>query len=312
MKRFVPLPCLLLLACLAPPVVAQHELILQGNSQLVRLDRDGTIAWQMTWGGIHDLHLLPNGNVMVPRGAAEVVEIDPATKEVVWSYNSANENGNAGKPVEVHAFQPLGDGRLMIAESGPARIIEIDRAGKLLHEVKLKVQRPSTHSDTRLARKLSSGNYLVAHENDGVVREYDSSGKVIWEFEVPLFGQSPKSGHGPEAFGNRVFAAERLTNGNTLVATGNGHSVLEVTPDKQIVWKIEQKDLPKIQLAWVTTIEVLPNGNYLFGNCHAGPGQPLVIELDPQTKHVVWTLDRFAEFGNSVSNSRRVPEEGPR
>ncbi len=312
MKRFVPLPCLLLLACLATPAVAQHELILQGNSQLVWLDRDGTIAWQMAWGGIHDLHLLPNGNVMVQRGAAEVVEIDPATKEVVWSYNSANENGNAGKPVEVHAFQPLGDGRLMIAESGPGRIIEIDRAGKLLHEVKLTVQRPSTHSDTRLARKLSSGNYLVAHENDGFVREYDSSGKVIWEFEVPLFGQPPKPGHGPEAFGNRVFAAERLTNGNTLVTTGNGHSVLEVTPDNRIVWKIEQKDLPNIQLAWVTTIEVLPNGNYLFGNCHAGPGQPLVIELDPQTKHVVWKLDRFAEFGNSVSNSRRVPEEAPR
>lgn len=285
---------------------AQHALWLQGNGKLARLDRDGKVAWQMPWGGIHDLHVLPNGHVMVQRGAAEVVEIDPATKQVVWSYNSAKENGNAGKPVEVHAFQPLDDGQLMIAESGPARIIEIDRAGKLLRQIPLKTLRPSTHSDTRLVRKLPNGNYLVAHENDGFVREYDRDGKVAWEYEVPLFDKPPRPGHGPEAFGNRLFAAERLANGNTLIATGNGHSLLEVTPAKEIVWKIEQRDLPNITLAWVTTIEVLPSGNYLIGNCHAGPGQPLVVELEPKTKRVVWTLDRFDEFGNSVSNSRRV------
>jgi hypothetical protein len=29
-----------------------------------------------------------------------------------------------------------------------------------------------------------------------------------------------------------------------------------------------------------------------------------VIEIDPKTKKVVWTLDRFADFGNSVPNSQ--------
>ena len=99
-------------------------------------------------------------------------------------------------------------------------------------------------------------------------------------------------------------------NGNTLIATGNGHSVLEVTPQKKIVWKLEQRDLPGITLGWVTTLEVLPNGNYVIGNCHAGPENPLVIEINPVTRKVVWTLDQFQVFGNSVPNSQILDVAG--
>lgn len=294
---------LLALAAIGTEAIAEHHLIVQGNKKLAIVGRDGRIEWEMPWGPIHDIHRLPGERVMVQQGPAKVVEIDLKTKEVVWSYDSAKENGNSGKPVEVHSFQPLDDGRVMIAESGPARIIEIDRGGRLLREVKLKTVRPSTHSDTRLVRKLSNGNYLVAHEADGTAREYDADGKIVWEFEVPFFGKEPKPGHGPEAFGNRLFAALRLPGGNTLIATGNGHSVIEVTPQKEVIWKIEQRELPGITLAWVTTLEVLPNGHLVLGNCHAGPGQPLLVEIDRKTKQVVWRFDQFETFGNSVSNS---------
>lgn len=309
-----PLCLLLTVAFAVPSAEAAHRVIVQGNGKLTIVSADGATDWEMNWGGIHDLHVAKNGHIFVQQGAARVTEIDLATKKVVWSYDSATQNGNAGKKVEVHAFQPLDDppfGRLMIAESGPARIIEVDRDGKLMKEVKLKVNRPHPHTDTRLARKLTSGNYLVCHEGDGFVREYDGqSGNVVWEYEVPLFGKPPKEGHGPEAFGNKCFAAVRLPNGHTLISTGNGHSVLEVTADKQIVWKIEQNDLPGITLAWVTTLEVLPNGNSLIGNCHAGPHQPLLIEVNPQTKEVVWKFERHATFGNDVSNSQVLDIEG--
>jgi outer membrane protein assembly factor BamB len=300
--RFV---CLLAACCAASSTAfAAHRVLLQGNDRLAIVEPDGRISWELKWGGIHDVHVLPNGHILVQQGAAKIAEIDPATRQVVWSYDSATQNGNAGKKVEVHAFQPLGDGRLMIAESGPGRIIEIDRDGALLKEVSLKIEHPHPHTDTRLARKLPSGNYLVCHEGDGTVREYDGpSGQLVWEYEVPLFDQSPKPGHGPEAFGNKCFAAVRLPNGNTLLTTGNGHSVIEVTPEKQVVWQIHQRDLPGITLAWVTTLEVLPNGRYVLGNCHAGPGQPLLVELDPKTRQVTWRLDRFDDFGNNVSNS---------
>ena len=305
---------LLLLAFSIAPLhsaSAQHRLVIQGNQRLAIVDRAGKIEWEMPWGAIHDVHVLPSGNIMVQDGVAKVAEIDVKTKQVVWSYDSAKSNGNAGRRVEVHSFQPLEDGRVMIAESGPARIIEVNRQGELLRELKLTVKHPNAHSDTRLVRKLKTGNYLVCHEADGAIREYDGrSGQVVWEYDVPLFGYERKPGHGPEAFGNQAFAALRLPSGNTLIATGNGHGVIEVTPAKVIVWQLKQHELPKITLAWVTTLEVLPNGHYVIGNCHAGPGNPLLIELDPKTKQVVWTFDQFDVFGNSVPNSQLLDVSG--
>ena len=79
--------------------------------------------------------------------------------------------------------------------------------------------------------------------------------------------------------------------------------MIEVTPQKKVVWQIQQNDLPGIRLAWVTTLEVLPSGNLVLGNCHAGPGQPILVELERDSKKVVWTLDRHESFGNDVSNS---------
>jgi outer membrane protein assembly factor BamB len=296
------IPILLLtMACSIPG----HRVLTQGNGNLAIVDRNGVVTWHMPWGGIHDLHVLPSGNIMVQRGSASVVEIDKETKAIVWEYDSATRNGNRGKRVEVHAFEPLPNGNVMIAESGPARIIEVDRDGVLLCETKLTVDRPHPHMDTRLVRVVGAKHYLVCHEGDGVVREYErGSGRVVWEYDVPMFGQESRGGHGLDAFGDKCFCALRLGNGNTLISTGNGHSVIEVTPGKEVVWRLAQDDLEGIRFAWVTTIEVLPNGNYVIGNCHAGPSQPLLVEIEPASKRVVWTFDEFEAFGNSVPNSQ--------
>ena len=275
--------------------------VLAGDDSTQRLAivaPDGTLEWEIKVSAIHDAHILSNGNILLQQGWTKIVEVTP-DKKTVWEYDAAKMNGNQGKPVEVHAFQRLENGLTMIAESGPARIIEVDRDGKVQHEIMLKVMHPSTHSDTRLVRKIANGNYLVAHESDGFVREYDPKGTIVWEYEVPLFGKERKGGHGPEAFGNSCFSAVRLPNGNTLIGAGNGHSVLEVTPGKEIVWKLEQNDLPGITLAWVTRVQRLENGNTLVGNCHAGPDQPQFIEVTPEKK-VVWTFKDFTNFGNSM------------
>jgi outer membrane protein assembly factor BamB len=274
--------------------------------RLAMLDSAGKVLWERKVGDIHDLHLLPNGNILFQDGWTHILEVTPGTggkpDKTVWEYDAAKMNGNAGRPVQVHAFQRLADGTTMIAESGPGRIIEVDPAGRIVHEIKLKVNQPSVHSDTRLARRLENGHYLVCHEHDGAVREYDHDGKVVWEYEIPLFGQKPAGGHGPEAFGNQCFGALRLQNGNTLIATGNGHSLLEVTPDKQIVWSVRQNELPGIQLAWVTTLQLLPNGHIVFGNCHATDKNPQIIEITKE-KQVVWTFKDFDRFGDALSNS---------
>lgn len=249
-------------------------------------------VWQEKIDDIHDVHLLPDGNVLFQTGWTRIVEMT-RDKKVVWSYDAAEMNGNEGKKVEVHAFQRLTDGSTMIAESGPGRIIEVDRDGKILKEIKLKVAKPDAHRDTRLARKLETGNYLVAHEGEGAVREYDGQGKVVWEHTV----------------GTAVYSAIRLKNGNTLIGTGNGNRVVEVDKDGKTVWAVEKTELPGITLAWVTMVNRLPNGNTLIVNCHAGEKNPQLIEVTPQKK-VVWTFKDFARFGNALPVAQVLDVEG--
>lgn len=282
-----------------------HQILAADKGKVQKVDYDGKILWSHPAKHVHDLSILDNGNILFQTSRTVIVEVNPETNQKVFEYDSAKMNGNKGKKIEVHSFKRLTDGLTMIAESGAGRIIEVDNNGKIHNQFKLKINKPHPHTDTRLVTVTSKGNYLVAHEGDGVVREYTRKGKLIWEYEIPLFGKKGRGGHGHDAWGNKVFSALRLPNGNTLIATGNGHSVLEVTPDKEIIWHLKQDDLPGIKLAWVTTLELMPNGNYVIGNCHAGPNNPQIIEINKK-KEVIWTFKDFKNFGNALSNSQII------
>ena len=72
---------------------AEHSVLTCGKGKLAMVDAQGKITWEMKWGGIHDIHQLPNGNILVQRRMRELCEIDPKTKAVVWSYDSSKMNG---------------------------------------------------------------------------------------------------------------------------------------------------------------------------------------------------------------------------
>lgn len=279
------------------------------KSRVAIINENGKTEWEHKIGGLHDLHVLTSGNVLLQTSWTEVAEINPASNEIVWRYDAMKRRENEGQRLEIHAFQRLANGSTMVAESGPGNVIEVDKDLKVVHSIKLKVRHPDAHRDTRLVRKLDTGNTLVCHEGDGLVREYDPSGKTVWEYAVPLFDRKPAGGHGVEAFGNQAFSAIRLPNGNTLIGTGNGHSVLEVTPAEQIIWSLHQNELPGIQLAWVTSLQVLPSGNILINNCHAGPNNPQLIEVN-RDKKVVWSFKDFDRFGDSLTNSQMLAVDG--
>ena len=229
---------------------------------------------------IHDAQELPNGHWLLQSSFTNVIEIDADGKEV-WKYQAGKTQ--SGGPIEIHAFRRLPSGLTMIAESGAARIIEVDREGKIVHSIPLSVPTPDAHRDTRLVRPTPQGNYVVAHEALGLAREYDRNGKVVWEYDV----------------GSKLYSAVRLANGNTLIGTGDGHRVIEVSPDKKIVWELTEKELPGVQLAWITMVDRLPNGNTWIVNCHAGPDNPQLIEVSPDKK-IVWSFKDFERFGNAL------------
>ena len=310
MSRLLVL-CLLLIATFSPIAVDAAEMtIAPGKTVLISdastrtlamIQADGTVTWRYKIVQLHDLHVLSNGNILFQKSWTHLIEINPKTNKVVWEYQCKPTKDGAGK-VEAHAFQRLPNGDTMIAESGNARIIEVNPKGEIVKQIKLKVDKPRPHKDTRLVRKTKAGTYLVAHEYHGICREYDADGKVIWEYEVPLFDRERTGGNGTKSWGNALYSIQRLNNGNTLIGTGNGKSVIEVTPEKKIIWHLTSEDLEGIDLAWVTTVQVLKNGNYLINNCHAGPENPQLIEVD-RDKKIVWTYKNWELFGRATTNS---------
>ncbi len=126
-----------------------HRILAADSSKgrIAIIDEQGKTEWEKKIGPLHDLHMLASGNVLMQTNWTELVEVEPLSGKIVWQYNSAKSNGNEGKKVEVHAFQRLDNGLTMIAESGPARIIEVDSAGEIKHTVSLKVSKPHPHRD---------------------------------------------------------------------------------------------------------------------------------------------------------------------
>ncbi len=127
---------------------------------------------------------------------------------------------------------------------------------------------------------------------------------------MPLFDKKPADGHGVDAWGNQCYCALRLASGKHADLDGNGHAVIEVTPDKKIVWHLAQSDLPGIKLAWVTTLQVLPSGNIVLGNCHAGEANPQVIEVTTRDKKSRLEVPRLDRFGDSFTNTQVLSVSG--
>ena len=259
-----------------------------GNNILAICNKDGDPIWQFkTEGpkrghtGHHDVHLLSNGNILFHDTWTSVKEIT-LDKKIVWEYDCAKSNGNEGKRVDVHAFARLKNGNTVIVESGVGRVIEVDSKGKLIHQFPLK--KGGTQS-TRWVRQTPQNTWLVCSENPGVVTEYDNDGNIVWDYLIKT----------------RVYGAIRLKNGNTLIASGSGNSIVEVNPEKEVVWEVKgQVPGTDIQLKWMTCLQEESNGNYIVGNCHAGPDNPQIFEIN-KDKKIVWQFNEYELVGNGLA-----------
>jgi hypothetical protein len=230
---------------------------------------DGHVEWEHAAPGCDDVTVLPNGHVLFTTRTG-VREVTPA-KEIVFQYQSDSE---------IYACQRLPNGLTFIGECNAGRLLEVDPAGKPVHDIHLlPAGTQSDHVYMRNARRLTNGNYLVAHYGLDLVREYDPQGHVVRE--IPARG-------GPHS-------VVRLTNGNTLIACGDrpgGPRALEVDPAGKTVWELTQADLPDVHLAFLGGLHRLPNGNTVLSNWlghdQFGKG-PHVLEVTPDKK-VVWTF----------------------
>lgn len=261
------------------------------------------VIWEHPIEQLHDLQWLGgttghHGRVLFQDRWTHLLEVDTATGAVLWEYDALTSGEG---PVEIHGFRRLDDGSTWIAESGRSRLVRLDAEAQVVEVVELGDLARDAHHGTRLMRPTPDGTFLLALEQAGRVVEVNTAGEVLWSYTVPLFDRQRAPGHGPEAHGNQAFGALRLADGDTLITTGNGSSLIRVRPNGSLRWHLGQRDLPDITLAWTTTIQELSTGHLVLGNCHAGPDQPQAVELTPNGVPV-WTFKDHQRFGNALSN----------
>jgi outer membrane protein assembly factor BamB len=245
--------------------------------------QDGKIEWSKHMdGGTHDAWVLANGHILWTPSGDKVFDTDPKTDKQQLVYDSKS-NGNENQEVQDHGISPLPDGGVAVFESGPKRVVEVDKAGAVTLVLKLPIVSGDPHHNMRNARKLGNGNYLLCLSADSKVVEVDKTGAIVWS--VPTEKEA--------------YSAVRLENGNTLIGCGYAHKVVEVDKAGTIVWSIGEKELPGITFNYVAQVQRLPNGHTIIANCHAGPENPQLIEVD-QGKKVVWSYRDFEHFGNAT------------
>lgn len=246
-----------------------HAFFAAGGETYIR-QGDGKISWQYPHAS-RDGWVLPNGNVLLalngddknPGGSAVEVTKDG---KIVFEY--------VGTQSELNTVQPLPNGNVLISEAGDKpRLREISRDGKVVVEVPLTAQTKDHHHQTRMARKLANGNYLVPQLLDRVVREYTPEGKIVWEAKTP----------------DMAFTAIRLLDGNTLIGCTLGNLVIEVDPDGKTVWQVTNDDLPGRPINDACGVQRLPNGNTVITSHHAKSGDVKLTEVN-RDKAIVWQL----------------------
>jgi len=254
------------------PGAATHSFVCTDYTQgkVFIISSAGKIEWEYDGAtNCNDLWILPNGNLLfnIGHGVKEVTR----DKKIVFDYESASD---------IYACQRLASGNTFIGECSAGRLLEVNPAGQIVKEIHLLP--PGTdggHAFMRNARKLDNGNYLVAHYGLKVVREYDSTGKLVRE--IPAAG-------GPHS-------VVRLPNGNTLISCADGPGgsrVVEVDAAGKTVWQVQSNELAGVSLKFMAGLERLPNGDTLMANWlgHNQIGTTAdLIEVTPD-KRVVWTF----------------------
>jgi hypothetical protein len=254
------------------PVVRHSYLVLGGKTAII--GEDGQAQWEYG-GGSRDGFVLPNGNVLI--AWADRVEEVTREKQIIFSYKRSKENG------EISTTQRLYNGHTLVTELGARpRLVELNPQGNIVLDVPLQPETDNVHMQTRMARQLKNGNFLVPHLLAFAVKEYSPEGKVVRVFKTDL---DELGGRKSE---NWPFTAIRLDNGNTLVSLTHGNKVVEIDQRGEAVWKVGNEHVGG-QFKDACGAQRLANGNTVVGSHGASQGVSM-IEVTPRHK-IVWTSD---------------------
>ena len=244
-----------------------YDVLATGSQRVVLFTNDFAVKWEFPAGNIHEVHLLPNGNILfADEGVTEVTQ----EKKVVFRYTPPE--GKYGSCT----CQRLANGNTLIGENFSGLIKELTPDGTVAFELLTRYKTDDLHHRMRVVRKLENGHYLVCHSGDHLVREYTPKGETVWEY--------PTS--------NIAFCAERLENGNTMVSSLG--QITEVAPDGKTVWEFKASELPQLGIRSMTGFQILRNGNIVIGcyDAYDSEGKGVGLFEITREKKLVWAYQK--------------------
>ncbi|MCA9032350.1 MAG: hypothetical protein KDA66_16145, partial [Planctomycetaceae bacterium] len=225
----------------------RHSFFVAGPSFTGIIDESGEPVWDSGRPGARDGFVLPNGNVLIAWGN-EVKEFT-REKEVVFHYAKSEVNQ------EIGTVQRLANGHTLITELGKEpRLFELNPAGETVVNIVLQPETNNFHMQTRMARKLPNGDYLVPHLLAFKVKQYSPTGEVSRQIPTDL---EPLGGRAAE---NWPFTAIQLDGGRILVTLTHGNKVVEFDADGKVVWKVDNDDIDGRPFVDPCGVQRLPNG----------------------------------------------------
>jgi hypothetical protein len=307
-KTAARLAALIALVFFSNNAIAQettHSFLACGKNTYI-MQADGTKSWTYP-AATRDGYVLRDGTIILTlskskryKGGA-VVKIDPdKTETLLWK----------GTQSEVNSAQPTPEGNFVITEAGNnPRLIEISPHGEILLEFPLACQKENHHLQTRMARKLADGTYLVPHLLDFAVFHYGQDGKVLSRLDTTAPGDTEHEIH------TWPFTAIRHGDGHTLVCCTHGNRVIDFDHEGNIVWTLSNDDLPGDWLQDPCGAQMLPIGNIVITSYAAGradPHAPKLFEVR-RDKKVVWKYTDGQKTGihhfQLITTNGKKPQE---
>lgn len=250
-----------------------HAFFIAGPTFTGIIDEQGQTQWSAPRPRARDGFVLNSGHILIA-WANEVVEFD-LKKQPIWRYKLHGSNK------EIGSVQRLSSGNTLISElGGNPRLIEVTPDGDLAVELKLKPETDNAHMQTRMARKLDNGNYLVPHLLAFKVKEYKPNGEVVRTLDTDTdhFGGKKNK--------NWPFTAIRTPEGTTVVGCTNGNRVVEFDKAGKVIWQVTNDDVNGI-IKDACGVQRLPNGNTVITSYAARKGVKL-FEVN-KNKEIIWT-----------------------
>jgi hypothetical protein len=274
--RLLVFPVLMFVGAVLADEPLRHSFFVAGPDFTGIIDESGDVAWDAGRASARDGWVLDNGNVLV--AWADRVQELTRDHQIVFEYRLAEPNK------EIGTTQRLANGNTLVTELGiRPRLLEITPQGKIAVDCPLQPETENAHMQTRMARKLDNGNYLVPHLLAFKVKEYTPAGEVVREILTDL------PSLGGRAAENWPFTAISLPNGNVLVNLTHGNKTVEFTPEGDVAWMVSNDDLTERPFDDSCGAQRLPNGNTVVASYHAKLGAKLTeVTAD---KVIVWTYN---------------------